>query len=184
VVRTIVLSSYLLMAACVACIMPAMAEEASDACSHFTWNVAHELAAMKQTATPITAASKPGTQVPQIQVGKLYELKLAPQNAITYSMQPAKPTLNDSTQGGLVRFRVAKAGLYRISITSGHWIDVVDGDQLVKSKDFQGSHGCARPHKIVEFELPANRDLMLQFSGATDATVAVAITAAAGPAPH
>ncbi len=59
---------------------------------------------------------------------------------------------------------------------AGHWIDVVDGEQLVKSKDFSGSRECARPHKIVEFELPANKDLVLQFSGATDSAVTTAIT--------
>jgi len=37
---------------------------------------------------------------------------------VTYSIKPAKPTLNDSVRGGLVRFHVDKAGLYRVSITS------------------------------------------------------------------
>jgi len=82
-----------------------------------------------------------------------------------------------STHAGLVRFRVEKAGRYRVSITSGHWIDIVDGTQLVSSRDFQGQRGCERPHKIVEYELPAGRNLTLQFSGSTDAQVIVAITA-------
>jgi hypothetical protein len=79
--------------------------------------------------------------------------------------------------------------VYRISITSGHWIDVIEGDQFVKSKDFQGSRGCARPHKIVEFDLAGQKDLLLQLSGSTDASVTLAITpvatsgAAAPPAP-
>jgi hypothetical protein len=154
---------------------PAFAAEA-DGCSHFTWDVTHELAVMKQAASPVAAATKPGSQVPLLEIDKLYELKLSAQSAVSYSASPAKPTLNDSAQGGLVRFRVKKAGLYRISITSGHWIDVVDGDKPVKSKDFQGSRGCARPHKIVEFDLPANKELVLQLSGATDSSVTTAIT--------
>jgi hypothetical protein len=174
--RTVLLSC-LLGAALATGIATASAEEA-DGCSHFKWDVSHELAVMKQTATPVSAASKPGSQVPQIHLDKLYEITLAAQSAITYGVPPAKPTLNDSARGGLVRFRVPRPGLYRISITSGHWIDVADGGRAVKSKDFQGSHGCARPHKIVEFELPANRDLVLQLSGARDATVAVAVTSA------
>jgi hypothetical protein len=70
-----------------------------------------------------------------------------------------------------------QAGRYRVSISSDHWIDVLDGTQLMSSRDFQGQHGCQRPHKIVEFDLPADRDLTLQFSGSTDAHVIVAITA-------
>jgi hypothetical protein len=116
-------------------------------------------------------------------VDTLYELKLAPQGTVTYSVKPAKPTLDDSTQGGFVRFHVAQSGLYRISITSGHWIDVIEGEQVIKSKDFQGSRGCARPHKIVEFDLPAHKDLVLQLSGSTDPSVTLAITPVAGPAP-
>jgi hypothetical protein len=64
-----------------------------------------------------------------------------------------------------------------VSITSGHWIDVVDGVQAVPSVDFQGHVGCKRPSKIVEFDLPAKRELTLQFSGSSDAEVLVAITA-------
>jgi hypothetical protein len=64
-----------------------------------------------------------------------------------------------------------------VSITSGHWIDIIDGAALVKSLDFQGRGGCERPRKIVEYELPAGRGLTLQLSGAKDAEVMIAITA-------
>lgn len=174
-VRTAMLSCCLLSLGCAALATPAFADDA-DGCSHFSWDVSHELKVMKQTAAPVTAATKPSAQAPAIKVDKLYELKLSPQSSVTYSAKPAKPTLNDSAQGGLVRFHIDKAGLYRVSITSGHWIDVVDGEQLVKSKDFSGSRDCPRPHKIVEFELPANKDLVLQFSGSTDSSVVTAIT--------
>ena len=173
-VRTAMLCCCLLSLGCAALATPAFADDA-DGCSHFSWDVSHELKVMKQTAAPVTAATQPG-HVPLIQIDELYELKLSPQSAVTYSAKPAKPTLNDSAQGGLVRFHVDKAGLYRVSITSGHWIDVVDGEQTVKSKDFSGSRDCPRPHKIVEFELPANKDLVLQFSGSTDSSVVTAIT--------
>ena len=178
--RTVLLSWCLLLAASAACMAPALADE-TEGCSHFTWDVSHELALMKQTPKSITAATQPGSGTPLLQVDTLYELKLAPQGSITYSAKPAKPALDDSAQGGIVRFQVRKSGLYRISITSGHWIDVIEGDQPVKSKDFQGSRGCARPHKIVEFDLPAHKDLILQLSGSTDALVALAITPVAAP---
>ena len=109
-------------------------------------------------------------------------MKLADQSTVTFVAKPGKPTLNAGTRAGLVRFRLEKAGRYRVSITSGHWIDIVDGTQLVSSRDFQGQRGCQRPHKIVECDLPASRDLTLQFSGSTDAQVLVAITAVSIPA--
>ena len=180
--RTVLVSWCLIGLMSAAPMMPALAEE-TDGWSHFTWDVSHELAVMKQTPKPAAAATKPGSAAPLLQIDTLYELKLAPQAAVTYSAKPAKPTLNDSAQGGVIRFHIEQAGVYRISLTSGHWIDVVDGDQFVKSKDFQGSRGCARPHKIVEFDLPAHKDLVLQLSGSADASVTLAITRVAQPAP-
>lgn len=160
--------------------MPASAAEA-DGCAHFAWDVSHELAVLKQAPETVTAGAKPGALSPVLQIDKPYQLKLVGQGTVTYAAKPAKPTLNDSAQGGLVRFKVDKAGLYRISITSGHWIDVVDGSDFVKSKDFTGSRGCERVHKIVEFDLPAGREFTLQFSGSTDAEVLMAITSVSTP---
>jgi hypothetical protein len=174
--RFVLLSWCLITAASVAFIAPVHADE-GDGCSHFSWDVSHELAVMKQTPQPVVAASR-SAGAPALEVDKLYELKLAPQTGVTYVAKPAKPTLNDSAQGGVARFRVSKAGVYRVSITSGHWIDVVDVDQPIKSKDFTGARGCERPHKIVEYELPANKELFLQLSGAVEPSVIVSITAA------
>lgn len=39
-----------------------------------------------------------------------------------------------------------------------------------------------RPHKSVEFDLPAGKDFVLQFSGSTEPTVLVAITLVNTPA--
>jgi hypothetical protein len=181
--RTALLSWYLISVSCALLATPVRAEEGHD-CSHFSWDVSHELKIMKQTAVSLAAATQPGTQVPVVKIDTLYELKLSPQSTVTYSVRPAKPTLNDSAQGGLVRFHTGRAGLYRVSITSGHWIDLVAGQQLLKSKDFSGSRECARPHKIVEFELPANQELVLQFSGSTDTSVITAITPVATPSPN
>jgi molybdate transport system substrate-binding protein len=155
----------------------------TDPCNGFTWDVARERAVMKQIPRAVAAALRAGAGVSQIEPEKLYEVKLADQSTVSFVLKPGKPTASDGTYAGLVRFRVEKGGNYRVSISSGHWIDMVDGTHLVSSKDFQGQHGCARPHKIVEYELPAGRDLTLQFSGATDAQAIVAITAVSAPAP-
>jgi molybdate transport system substrate-binding protein len=149
----------------------------ADPCTRFTWDVSRERAVMKQMPRALAGAVRPGVDVPQIEPEKLYEVKLAGQSTVTFVAKPGKAALTDGAHAGLVRFRVEKAGRYRVSISSGHWIDIVDGAQLVSSRDFQGQGGCKRPHKIVEYELPAGRDLTLQFSGSADAQVSVAITA-------
>jgi hypothetical protein len=64
-----------------------------------------------------------------------------------------------------------------VSLTSRHWIDLIDGDAMVASRRHFGP-GCALVHKIVEFELPAERQIVLQLSGRDDVTVGLAITMA------
>jgi molybdate transport system substrate-binding protein len=154
----------------------------ADPCSRFTWDVSRERAVMKQTPQAVAAAVTPSADAPQIEPEKPYEVRLAGQSTVTFVANPSKSTLNDGAHAGFVRFRVEKARRYRVSISSGHWIDIVDGTQLVSSREFQGQRGCERPHKIVEYELPAGRELTLQFSGSTDAQVIGAITAVSTPA--
>jgi hypothetical protein len=158
--------------------------DAADGCTRFTWDVSHELAVMKQTPQALTAGTKAGADAPLVQVDKVYELKLAPQGTVQFAVKPGKPTLDDSAQGGIVRFRVGAPGRYRVSITSGHWLDVVAGKSLVRSRDFQGARGCERPHKIVEYDLPAAGEMTLQLSGAAKTSVVLAITAVQAPSPR
>jgi hypothetical protein len=134
---------------------------------------------MKQTPQPVRAATKPGRDVPKLQLDKPYQLELSSQSGLTFAVTPGKPTSADDAQGGLVRFHTAAAGRYRVALTSRHWIDVVDGKQIIKSRDFQGAPGCERPHKIVEYELPADRDLTLQVSGAPQSSIVLSVTAVA-----
>jgi hypothetical protein len=153
-----------------------------DGCTRFKWDVSRELAVMKQTPQSISAATQPGQNLPQLNVGTLYSLKLADEAQVTFAAGPARENRAPGARAGLVQFRVKKAGRYRVSITSGHWVDVVDGVQLVPAVDFQGHVGCERPRKIVEFDLPAEHPLTLQFSGSSDSEVVMAITAAASAA--
>lgn len=164
-----------LLCASLLCQMAMATDE--DPCTRFTWDVTHERAVMKQMPQLITAASKPGQDVPEIKVDQLYEIKLAAQSGVTFALAPGKPTLPDAAQAGLARFRTDAPGRYRVAITSGHWIDVADGTKLIKSRDFQGARGCERPHKIVEYDLPGKRELTLQLSGAPAASIVLSVTA-------
>lgn len=152
-----------------------------DPCKRFTWNVAHELDVMKQSAQPIAAGAKSASDAPTLQLDKAYEVKLVDQGSVAFAATPGRPTLPDGTQGGLVRFTTEAAGAYRISMTSGHWIDVVEGVAIIKSRDFQGARGCERPRKIVEYDLPARKTLVLQLSGASDTPVTLAVTTVSAP---
>ncbi len=51
--------------------------------------------------------------------------------------------------------------------------------KALESVAHRGHTGCALLHKVVEFDLPAGRQLVLQLSGAADGKVGLVIT---GPA--
>jgi hypothetical protein len=157
--------------------MPTFAAE-TGGCAAFTWDVSKELSVLDQPAASIDAG-KSATAAPRAQLDHHYTVALAPQNDVKLAAKPGKPMLADGARAGLVAFHTTKAGAYRVAITSGHWIDVVDGTNVIASRDFQGQRGCEKVHKIVEFDLPADRDLLLQFSGATTESVGFAITAVA-----
>jgi hypothetical protein len=94
---------------------------------------------------------------------------------------PGKSIPADGAFAGLAVFQVAAPGTYRIATDEPFWIDVVLDGQLIASKDYQGAPGCRAPRKIVEFDLPAAKHLVLQLSGASSASTLVTITRTPAP---
>jgi hypothetical protein len=150
---------------------PAPAED----CVDFRWDVARERALYAVPATALTAGADAKT-APALQIGHLYELKLLPQDQVTFSAKPDAKHLRNDSHAGLATFTVPKGGRYRVSIDMPFWIDVVRDGAAVAAVDFQGQHGCNPPHKIVEFDLSGSRPFILQFSNAAPQSVRLTIT--------
>ncbi len=168
----IVMAAVLLCGAAAA--LPAAAAAAPCASS---WDVQHEVALFGTPAQALTAGVDQAG-APRIRADRFYALHLTPQPQVRFAMPPGKVMLNDGAYAGLVRLKVTQPGSYRVSIDVPFWIDVVAGGKELPTEDFTGLRGCSGPHKLVEFLLPANQDLLLQFSGATTAQLHVAITKA------
>jgi hypothetical protein len=64
----------------------------------------------------------------------------------------------------------------RIALDQPAWIDVVADGQAIASSDYQGRTGCRAPHKLVQFSLPAGKDLLIQLSGTPETRVRLTIT--------
>jgi hypothetical protein len=144
-------------------------------CDAFTWDVSRELAVFDQAVKPLQAG-RDAKSAPRADVDTHYVVALLPQRNVKFPAEPGKPTAADGVHAGLVVFRATKPGRYRVSASTSHWVDLVDGRNLVVSRDFQGQRGCEKVHKIVEFELSGNRDFVLQLSAGTEETVGLAIT--------
>jgi hypothetical protein len=150
-------------------------QEGGGGCDSFTWDVSHELGVLDKPAKSV-AAGLDGRKPVHLDLDQHYTVKLAPPGTVKFAVKPGKPMLDDGARAGIFSFHTPKAGKYRVSITTGHWLDLLDGPLVVVSQDFQAQRGCEKVHKIVQFELSGNKDFVLQFSGGTEANVNVAIT--------
>lgn len=154
-----------------------LAAHESGECTAFSWDVSRELAAMRERPQSLKAAADPRVNVMQLEEGKHFSALLLPQKTVAFVAPPGKQPRRESPTAGLLFFRSDKGGAYRISLTSRHWIDVVDGHSVIQSRDHQGRGNCKLLHKVVEFELPARRELTIQLSGDDVATVGILVTA-------
>jgi hypothetical protein len=161
---------------CVAVCVCGLKSAHADDCVDFKWDVTQERALYAGTVTPL-AAGTDSQSAPAVQLNRLYELKLASQDKVSFAAAPGKRMPNPGSNAGIVTFKLPASGSYRVAIDMPFWIDVVANGALVAAKDFQGQHGCSAPHKIVEFDLVGTRPLILQLSNAAPDSVRVTITA-------
>ena len=147
-----------------------------DGCASFTWDVSRELAAMRTPAAPANATPKATPAGQTLELGKHYSATLLPQAAVNFVVPPARQRKAAQPKAGLLSFKTEKSGRYRVSITSSHWIDLLNGVTVIDSMGHEGRGGCGPLHKIVEFELPANTAITLQLSGNDDAVVGIIVT--------
>ncbi len=150
-------------------------EPAPDGCRALAHDVVHEVAIMRSPAIPMTAEVS-DTRRPRLALDKHYAVNLLAQDQLRFAAKPGRASRTAAPRGGAFQFEVPVTGRYRISITSRHWIDVLDGGAVIESADHFGP-GCDVLHKIVEYDLSAGRTLTLQLSGQDDAIIGLAITA-------
>jgi hypothetical protein len=148
----------------------------ADDCVDFKWDVAQERALFAGPATALTAGAD-SKSAPPLQLRHLYELKLLPQDQVSFAVTPGKRSPRGDSYAGLITFKIPATGSYRVSIDMPFWIDVVHDGALVAANDFQGQHGCDSPHKIVMFDLQGARPFILQLSNAAPQSVRLTITA-------
>jgi hypothetical protein len=150
---------------------------AGDACVDFKWDVSHERALFAGTPTAVSAGTEPKS-APIVMPNRLYALRLAAQEHVTFGAAPAKKPANSPAYAGVVTLKIPASGSYRIAVDLPIWIDVASSGSLVAAEDFQGQHECSAPHKIVVFALTGAQPLVLQFSNAANENVLFTVTAA------
>jgi hypothetical protein len=147
------------------------------------WDMSAEQRLFQSDPTRISAGVGGKAPLPQIAIGTLFELQLAPQKDVVFVAAPSRRLLAEGSFAGIARFSVPAAGLYRITIDGPFWIDVISGTIALDSNDFGGRQTCPLFRKSVEYALLADTPLVLQLNGAARAVVRVTVVASARHAP-
>lgn len=129
------------------------------------WTAAEPLAAATSVAA-LEAATLP--------LGAAKDLALSRTPQVHYALRPERPG-GSVSHGGMARFTVAQAGVYRVAMDSAAWIDVVaDGKSLDSVKHGHGPD-CSGIRKMVDFQL-APGAYVLQIAGNGTPKVRVLVT--------
>jgi hypothetical protein len=134
-------------------------------CDKFKWPIDKERALLA-SAMPVANGATASQQAARI--------KLAADTA----KLPQPPTRQPKagTYSGFLNVPAPKAGIYRVTLSAGGWIDVFQNGKEVKSSAFTGAPGCDGIRKSVKFDLAA-APYVIEITGVETDSVSVAITA-------
>ncbi|MDB5724424.1 MAG: hypothetical protein JWQ16_1178 [Novosphingobium sp.] len=132
-------------------------------------------------AAPLVAATTPAeAQRRVVPLGIARKLTLAPGSAVRNAAAPERSdaVAGDAGRAGMIAFDIATAGVYRVALSAGSWIEVVRDGKTEKSVAHAHGPACGTIRKIVDFQLAPGR-YVLQLTGSTVPEVTVMIAPAA-----
>jgi len=141
----------------------------SSGCDQFKWPIAHEQAAL---AAPAAGPLAPGATLPADAGARL---KLIPFAEAKLALAPERPPkFSPSYAGAFALDAPAAAGVYKVTLSAGGWIDLVQDGKFLKAINFSDATGCANARKSVKFRLAAEpATLQLTGVGAPDVSIIV-----------
>jgi hypothetical protein len=157
-------AALLLMAAA-----PAHAAESSG-CDKFAW----PLNAEQRLLGEAQAASSGELDR---DAAKAVSVKLSPLAEAALPMAPERPPQKEPALAGFLRFGKGGSHLYKVSLSEGAWIDLVQDGHYLKPTAFTGATDCPHIRKSVKFEIGPD-PFVLQVSGAPASGIAIVVTPA------
>lgn len=123
-----------------------------------------------ETNTPLIAAVDPALlDKAQLTLAKASHVTLQSAATVRYAIPPERKP-DPSLHGGLVTVTIPAAGNYRVGLSSGAWIDVLQEGKPVTSTAHGHGHGEGCVRKAVTFPLAPGR-IVIQLSGNREADV-------------
>lgn len=146
------------------------AAAAPAGCDQFKWPIAHEQAALAAPAAgPLASgATLPTDSGARLKLVVLSEAKLA--------LAPERPPkFSPSYAGAFSLDAPAAPTVFKLTLSAGGWIDVIQDGKFLRPIAFSEVTGCANARKSVKFRLAAE-PATLQLSGVGDPEVAIIVS--------
>ena len=154
-----------------ALVLPTLAQEPVG-CDKFRWSLDKERATLTGTDLPKVAS---GSEV-KWPLPFATMIALVPLVDAKPPIAPERSPKSQDTFGGSIQIAApAKAGTYKITLSSAGWIDVVQDGQRVRSTAATGATGCEGVRKSVKFELAVS-PFTVQLSGIETNTISLVIS--------
>jgi len=93
----------------------ALPAPAADACLDFKWDVSAERALFAGSPVALPAGTDPKA-APVVVPNRLYALRLAAQDHVTFAVPPAKKPASSTAYAGLATLNIPVPGSYRIAV--------------------------------------------------------------------
>jgi len=146
------------------------AAAAPSGCDQFKWPIAHEQAAL---AAPAAGPLAPGATLP---VDSGARLKLVPFAEAKLALAPERPPkFSPSYAGAFSLDAPAAAAVFKVTLSAGGWIDVIQDGRFVKPVGFSDAPGCPGVRKSVKFPLAA-KPLTIEISDVRTPEIAVIVS--------
>ena len=141
----------------------------NNACGLFKWSIARERGWF--------ANAEPAASGATVAIERGYAVAMRATDAVAFPLPPERAPKPGSLAATLLVANIDKPGLYQVTLSDEAWLDVVQGDALVKSTGFSGQKDCPGVRKTVRFDLKQG-PATLQISNSAAQTLDVAVAPA------
>ncbi len=141
-------------------------------CDKFKWPLDKERATLNGTDLPkVASGARTSWPVPFATT-----MALVPFADAKLPMPPERAPKSPVSFAGFVEAPTpSKAGIYKITLSSEGWIDVIQNGQFVKSVAFSGATGCDGIRKSVKFDLAA-QPFTIELSSVPTDTIRIVVS--------
>jgi hypothetical protein len=146
--------------------------EMSGGCENYAMPLSKELSLWDQSEIRVQGA-RDVKSTASLPAGQRVNLSLHMQKKVSLPAKPEKDfSKGEPTFAALATMEVKRDGLYRVSLGSKVWLDLVESGsevpQIVPAAHFEMQTGCRKIFKVVEYNLKAGRKYLLQISSSRE----------------